>query len=315
MSELHVVFGTGAIGRAVMETLLSRGKQVRMVNRSGRGELPAGVELLSGDAADPSFSRQAAEGASVVYNVLNPPYHQWPELFPKLQASVVEGAAAAGAKLVVMENVYMYGDPKGQPLTEDIPYAAHTKKGQVRAQMSRDLIDAHEKGRLQVTIGRASDYFGPGGGVQSPLGDLVIGRALAGKSAQMIGNIDMLHTYTYIPDIGRALVTLGEHDEAFGEAWHIPNSPTLTTRAIIERIYEAVGQPVQIQVAPKPLLWLMGRFDRTLGEIWEMLYEFEQPFVVDHGKYDKAFGDHATPLPDALHATIDWHRQQEVQPA
>ena len=96
-NELHVVFGTGPVGMAVADELLRRGRRVRMVNRSGRASVPAGVEVVRGDAADPIFTREVSAGAAVVYNVLNPPYHKWPELFPPLQVGVLEGAAAAGA--------------------------------------------------------------------------------------------------------------------------------------------------------------------------------------------------------------------------
>ena len=130
--ELHIIFGTGPVGTAVMEELLQRGKQVRMINRSGNMEnLPEGVDLVAGDATDFNFSRKAAEGARVIYNCLNPPYHLWSQLFPKLQAGVVEAAASTGAKLVVMENLYMYGETHGKLITEDMPYAATTKKGKV----------------------------------------------------------------------------------------------------------------------------------------------------------------------------------------
>src|ERR687896_254373 len=105
--ELHVVFGTGPVGLAVMDELVSKGKRVRMVNRSGRANVPEGVEVVGGDAADPTFTREVSEGASVVYFALNPPYNKWPELFPGLQAGVLEGAASAGAKLIAMENLYI----------------------------------------------------------------------------------------------------------------------------------------------------------------------------------------------------------------
>ncbi len=315
MSELHVIFGTGAVGMAIMDELVAQGKPVRMVNRSGKAAVPPGVTVLAGDAADVPFTRKAAEGASVVYNALNPAYHQWVELFPKLQAGVLAGAAAAGAKLVAMENVYMYGDPKGRLITEDLPYNPHTRKGQVRAQMSRDLIAAHEKSTARVAIGRASDFFGPRSTDQSPLGELVIGRGLQGKAAQVIGNPNLPHTYTYIPDIGRALVTLGARDEALGQTWHIPNAPAMTTRQIIEMIYAELGQPAKIQAAPRPLLRVMGLFDKNIAEIWEMLYEFEQPFIVDSSKFERTFGQRATPLPDAIRATIHWFRQHVAQAA
>jgi hypothetical protein len=139
-----------------------------------------------------------------------------------------------GARLVSMENVYMYGRPAGRPLTEDRTYDARTKKGQLRGRMARDLLAAHNSGRVPVAIGRASDYFGPGGGAQSNLGDRVIPAALNGKTATVLGAPDQPHTYTYIPDIGEGLVVLGEHPDAPGQVWHLPNDPeTRSTRQMV----------------------------------------------------------------------------------
>jgi hypothetical protein len=167
----HVIFGTGAIGLATLDALRRRGETVRLVNRSGTAPVPDDIEVLGGDASDPAFTTAAAQGAQVVYQTLNPPYPKWVELFPALQASVLAAAQATGARLVSMENVYMYGRPNGQPLTETRPYSADTKKGTLRARMARELQAAHQAGRVQVAIGRASDYFGPRGGAQSMLGD------------------------------------------------------------------------------------------------------------------------------------------------
>ena len=146
----HVIFGTGAIGLATLDALRRRGETVRLVNRSGTAPVPDDVEVVGGDASDPAFTTAAARGARVVYQTLNPPYHQWAELFPALQAGVLAAAEASGARLVSMENVYMYGRPDGQPLTETRPYAAHTKKGQLRARMARELLAAHQAGHVQV---------------------------------------------------------------------------------------------------------------------------------------------------------------------
>jgi nucleoside-diphosphate-sugar epimerase len=304
---LHVVFGTGPVGLAVMDELVSKGERVRMVNRSGRASVPHGVEVVGGDAADPTFTREASDGASVVYFALNPPYNKWPELFPPLQAGVLEGATAAGAKLIAMENLYMYGPTDGRPLTEDLPYAPNTRKGKVRATMSKELIEAHTSGKVRVAIGRASDYFGPRVLV-SAAGEQVFGRAVRGKSAQVAGDPDQPHTYTYVPDIGRGLAILGEHEEALGQAWHLPSPETLTTRQFVEMIFEEVGKPARIQAAPKILLRAMGLFNPGMREMIEMLYEFEEPFVVDDSKFEEAFGEHATLLKAAIGETVRWYR-------
>jgi nucleoside-diphosphate-sugar epimerase len=306
--ELHVVFGTGPVGTSVMEALMQRGRcRVRMVNRSGRASVPEGVEVVGGDATHEAFAREVSQGASVVYFALNPPYNKWPELFPPLQAGVLEGAAAAGAKLVVMENLYMYGPTDGRPLTEDLPYAPNTRKGTIRARMSKELLGAHSSGKVRVAIGRASDYFGPRV-LASAAGEQVFGRAVEGKSAQVAGDPNQPHTYTYAPDVGRGLVILGEREEALGQAWHLPSPETLTTRQFVEMIFEEVGKPARVQAAPKIVLRAMGLFNAGIREMIEMLYEFEEPFVVDHSKFEEAFGEHATPLREAIGHTVRWYR-------
>jgi nucleoside-diphosphate-sugar epimerase len=308
--ELHVVFGTGAVGMSVMDALIQRGpRRVRMVNRSGRARVPHGVEVTGGDATDEAFTREASEGASVVYFALNPPYDKWPELFPPLQAGVLEGAASAGAKLIAMENLYMYGPTGGRPITEDLPYAATTRKGTVRARMSQELMEAHKSGRVQVAIGRASDFFGPRVLASAP-GEQVFGRAVQGKSAQVAGDPDQPHTYTYAPDIGKGLVILGEREEALGRAWHLPSPETVTTREFVGMIFEEVGKPARLQAAPKLVLRALGLFNPPLRETIEMLYEFEEPFVVDNSRFERELGEQATPLREAIQRTVRWYREE-----
>jgi nucleoside-diphosphate-sugar epimerase len=308
--ELHVVFGTGPMGMSVMDELVQRGpRRIRMVNRSGRAAVPDSVEVLGGDATDEAFAREASEGASVVYFALNPPYNKWPELFPRLQAGVLEGAASAGAKLIVMENLYMFGSTGGRPITEDLPHAPSTRKGRVRAMMSKELMKAHKSGRVRVAIGRASDFFGPRV-LASAAGEQVFGRAVEGKSAQVAGDPDQPHTYTYVPDIGKGLVILGEREEALGQAWHLPSPETVTTRQFVEMIFEEVGKPARLQAAPKIVLRALGLFNPPLRETIEMLYEFEEPFVVDDSRFEREFGEQATPLREAIQRTVRWYREE-----
>ncbi len=306
----HVIFGTGAIGLATLDALLRRGETVRMVNRSGMARVPDDVEVLAGDAADPRFTIQASRGARVVYQTLNPPYAQWEEQFPGLQAGVLAAAAAHGARLVSMENVYMYGRPAGRPLIETREYAAHTKKGRLRGRMAHELLAAHQAGRVSVAIGRASDYFGPRGGAQSNLGDRLFPAALDGKTASVLGDPDQPHSYTYIPDIGEGLAVLGEHPDAPGQVWHLPNDPdTRTTRQLVDVVFRLAGQSrTRLRQMPPVVLRLASLTNRTLRELLEMQYQFEEPFIVDSSKITTTLGVHATPIEKALAATLGTYR-------
>jgi nucleoside-diphosphate-sugar epimerase len=308
----HVVFGTGAVGLATMEALLRRGETVRMVNRSGAAAVPAQVEVVRGDAADPAFTVEVARGAGVVYQTLNPPYARWVEEWPGLQAGVLAAAQAHGARLVSMENVYMYGRPAGRPLTEDRAYAARTTKGRLRARLATELLAAHEAGRVEVAIGRASDYFGPRGGAQSNLGDRLFPAALAGRTASVLGDPDQPHTYTYIPDIGEGLAVLGEHPAAPGQVWHLPNDPvTRTTRQLAELVFALVGGgPGRDRQVPPLVLRLVALVNPTVRELLEMQYQFAEPFVVDSTKI-AALGAHATPVEQALADTLASYRSSQ----
>ena len=306
----HVIFGTGAIGLATLDALRNRGESARLVNRSGHARVPDDVEVVGGDAGDPAFTVAVSAGALVVYQTLGLPYGQWTAKFPALQAAVLAAAQANGARLVSMENVYMYGRPHGHPLTENTAYAAHTKKGQLRGRMARDLLAANETGRVEVAIGRASDYFGPRGGTQSNLGDRVMPAALAGKTATVLGDPDQPHTYTYLPDIGEGLAVLGEHPDAPGQVWHLPNDPdTHTTRHLVDIAYQAAGQPrTRVRGIPAFLLRALGLVNPVMRELVEMQYEYQAPFIVDSSKITDKLGAHATPLDTAVEATLASYR-------
>jgi nucleoside-diphosphate-sugar epimerase len=305
-SPRHVIFGTGAIGLATMDALHARGETVRLVNRSGRAPAPEGVEVVGGDASDPAFTTAVSEGAHVIYQTLNPPYDQWEQQFPALQAGVLAAAQAHGARLVSMENVYMYGRPNGRPLTEDRAHEAHTHKGQLRSRMSRELLAAHDAGTVEVAIGRASDYFGPRGGAQSNLGDRLFPAALAGRTATVLGSPDQPHTYTFIPDIGEGLAVLGEHPDAPGQVWHLPNDPdTHTTRQLVDTVYTLAGQSrTRLRQVHPLLLRAAAITNPTVRSLLEMQYQFDEPFIVDSARITTRLGVSATPLERALEQTL-----------
>jgi nucleoside-diphosphate-sugar epimerase len=306
----HVIFGTGAIGLAALDALRRRGETARLVNRSGHARVPDDVEVVGGDARDPAFTTEVTHGAGVIYQTLNPPYAEWTAQFPLLQAGVLAAAEGAGARLVSMENVYMYGRPAGRVLTEDLAYDAHTTKGQLRGRMARDLLAAHDAGRVEVAIGRASDYFGPHGGAQSNLGDRVFPAALTGRTANVLGDPDHPHTYTYVPDIGEGLVVLGEHPDAPGQVWHLPNDPdTRSTRQLVDIVYRQAGQTRgKLRRLPPVVLSALGLVNPTMRELVEMQYQFEEPFIVDSSKIANKLGIEATALEQALSDTLRAYR-------
>jgi nucleoside-diphosphate-sugar epimerase len=311
MSEggLHVVFGTGQVGLALADRLAGLGITVRAVSRRRPATLADGVDWRPADATDLEAATNAAKGASVVYQCLNAPYTRWPELFPPLQQGVLTAAEHAGALLVTLENVYAYGPAGGKPMTEDLPLAATTSKGRTRAAMTAELLAAEAAGRVRVAIGRASDFFGAGA-TESTLGQRVFGNAVAGKRADFIGNPDLPHTYSYVPDIAAGLATLGTDERAAGQVWHLPGPETVTTRGILDLVAAEVGHPVAVRNVPPLALRAMGLVSPLMRGLAEMAYEFEEPFILDTTKFESAFGTAATPLATAIADTVAWYRIQ-----
>ena len=306
--RLHVVFGTGQVGSALAAHLAGLGIAVREVSRHRPATLAGGIDWRAADVTDPEAAADAAKGASVVYQCVNAPYTQWPELFPPLQRGVLAAAERTGALLVALENLYGYGPTGGRPMTEDLPLIATTVKGRTRAAMTAELLAAAEAGRVRLAIGRASDFFGPGVTQGSTLGERVFGNALAGRRADFIGNPDLPHTYSYVPDIAAGLATLGTDPRAAGQVWHLPGPQTVTTRALLDLVAGEVGHQVAVRSLPKLAVRALGLVNPMLRELAEMAYEFDQPFILDTSKYESAFGAAGTPLADAIAATVAWYR-------
>jgi nucleoside-diphosphate-sugar epimerase len=226
---------------------------------------------------------------------------------------VLDAAERAEALLVTLENVCGYGPTGGKPMTEDLPLAATTSKGRTRAAMTTALLAAAEAGRVRIAIGRASDFFGPGV-TESTLGSRVFGNAVSGKRADFIGNLDLLHSFSYVPDIATGLVTLGTDERAVGQVWHLPGPETVSTRDLLQLVADEVGHEVGVRNVPKLMLRVLGLVSPMMRGLAEMSYEFEQPFVLDTSKFDAVFATATTPLATAISDTIAWYQTQRSTP-
>ncbi|HYU78295.1 MAG TPA: NAD-dependent epimerase/dehydratase family protein [Vicinamibacterales bacterium] len=310
VTELHVVFGAGQVGQPLARLLLDAGKRVRVAKRSPGG-VPPGADVIQGDATDAAFCADAAEGAATIYHCMNPPYdtRRWAELVPRWMDNLIAAARRSGARLVVLDNVYMLGRPGGRRLDEDSPVNPNSRKGEIRARAAERLFDAHRRGELLATAGRASDYYGPGGTL-THVGDQFWRPALKGRRAWVLANPDAVHTYHYIPDVAAGLMTLGgAAADVYGQPWMLPCAPAETMRTLVARFSRELGREIRLAVAPRWLVKAMGIFVPLVREVEEMSYQWDEPFVIDDRRFRQRFQQQPTDVDEAALATVRWARQ------
>jgi nucleoside-diphosphate-sugar epimerase len=308
--DLHVIFGAGQVGTYLARRLLTSGRRVRIARRS---DVPApnGAEVVRGDAADAAFCVSAAQGAAVVYHCMNPPYSTqlWRDLLPRYMGNLIAAAGRSGARLVVLDNLYMLGRPPDGRLDENTPMQPRSRKGEIRAQVAARLFDAHARGLVRAISGRASDFYGPGG-TQTHLGDQFWPRMLAGKPGRLAIDPDAIHTYHYIPDVAEGLAALGDApDDCYGRPWMLHCQPATTLRALVKEFEPHLGRPIAIAYMRPWLVKLLGLFVPIMREIDEMLYQWEGPFIVDDSRFRARFGVEPTPPDPAARETVKWAQE------
>jgi nucleoside-diphosphate-sugar epimerase len=270
-----------------------------------------GIEVVALDVRDADAVARAAEGASVVYHCVNPLYHQWPEMLLPMARGITEGTSRAGAKLVALDNLYMYGDTSH--MTEATPVGPVSKKGALRVQAAEIMLEANARGGSGVAIGRAADFFGPESAL-TVFGERFFQRVLAGQSAQLFGNVDLPRSYSYTPDVAEGLVTLGLHREARG-LYMLPVNPPETTRQLVARFARALGREIRIELVPNWLLRAVGLFIPEVSEMAEMTYQWRQAYRLDDAKIRAEFGLTATPWDAAVASTAAWGMAAYGKPA
>jgi nucleoside-diphosphate-sugar epimerase len=307
MTDRITIFGYGPVGRATATRLLAEGREVIIAQRPAPPDLPKGATFAPCDAVDRDAVGKAVRGAGQFVVAIGFSYSGvvWREAWPKTIANFVAASKASGARMVFIDNLYMYG-PQTTPLTEDMPLSGYGLKPAARSAATRIWMEPAAKGEALITALRAPDFYGPGVG-NSYLGDTSIGKLAQGKPAIFVGSPDVLHDYAYVPDIARATTTLlAAPDSAFGKAWHVPCAPTRSTRDILAIAAETLGVKLRISAMPAWMLGASAMFSPFLRELVEMRFQWDRPYHVDASPFASALWVDATPfetgVPETAHS-------------
>jgi nucleoside-diphosphate-sugar epimerase len=299
----------GVIANEVASILAAEKKPFRLVSRTGR-TADGATEAVAADLADREQTIRAVTGSETVLLLAGLKYDHkvWAATWPKIMANTIEACRRAGAKLLFFDNVYMYGRVSG-PMTEETPFNPCSRKGEVRAQIATTLLEAMRSGAVTAIIARAPDFYGPRTTNAVP-NNLVFDPYSKKQKAQCLVNDAVPHSLIYTPDAARGVMTLLGSDTAWNQTWHLPTTPQPPTGAeLIRTIAEAMGVAPQYRVLNRPMVRVFGWINPLVGEVYEMLYQNDSPYLFDSSKYARAFGFEGTPYAEGVRATAAWYRR------
>jgi nucleoside-diphosphate-sugar epimerase len=308
MSKTFVVTGAGPVGWTVAGQLAGSGHRVRILTRSGSGPTHPLVERVSGDAKDASQLRKVFAGADAVFHCIHGSAYTaaaWEAELPAAEQAVMEAAQEAGAVVVFPESLYSYSEPH-RVMTESSPRSATGGKRGLRT----ELLQARDASATPTVSVVAGDFFGPRVRMAHG-GERIVVPILAGRNVSVVGSARQPHSFTYVADLARAMITAAGMPSAWNSVWHAPTGPAITQRELAHAFAAAAGQPEpKVRALPGWVLRAGGIFSTDARELAETLYQFEKPFVMDSSLSEATLGLAPTPLPEAAAATVEWWRQQ-----
>jgi len=310
---IHIILGAGgAIGTVLAEELLKNDEAVKLVSRTGH--FMEGTETAIADLTNFETTLSAVDKSSIVYLMAGLPYDRkvWRKKWPLIMSNTIEACKAKGARLIFFDNVYMYGRVDGR-MTEETPVDPDSAKGKIRAEIAGNLLNEMKSGNIKAMITRAADFYGPHAAKASLPYLFVFEKLAHGKKAQVLVNPQAKHSYTYTEDCGKALYMLAMDNEAYGEIWHLPTagSPP-TNEEFIEIAADLMQAEPKYSILRKWMVGLAGLFDKTVREVYEMLYQNQSDYVFDSTKFENRYSFKPTSYEKGIEETIVHFRRKRM---
>ena len=307
---MKTILGTGQLGLAIMQLLLEKNpnENILLVNRTGKLNIsiPQNVQVTAADVTSKTDMVTIARKSDLIFSCTDMPYDQWAHFYPATANALAYALSETNAKLVFADNLYSYGNVMGAAMNEQMPHSATTKKGKIRAGVINTLLYSGEPYNCRVAFVKAADFIGPR--IHKGIfGTDFLDRIYNEKRVMLFGNIDLPHTFTYINDFAAAMINVGTANDSFGQLWHVPNAPALSLDKWVHLFEVIADKKIKKLVTPKFIIRIAGLFNSFIKELYEMAYQFEYPYLVNHDKYVSRFGNHITYPSDIVKETVEWY--------
>ncbi|WP_428660344.1 hypothetical protein [Runella sp.] len=307
---MKTILGTGQLGIAIMEILLKNNsnEQILLVNRKGKVGLvlPGNVGIMAADVTNKTDMETIARQSEVIFSCTDVPYQQWEDFYPATAVALAYALGKTNAKLVFADNLYSYGNVAGAVMTEEMPHKAKTKKGQIRAGVINTLLNSGEEFSNRVAFVKAADFIGPRI-YKGLFGTDFLDKLYHNKSIILSGKPALPHTFSYINDFAAAMINVGNANDSFGQIWHVPNAPAMNLKEWVRLFETETGKKAKLVVLPRFIVWIAGLFDSLIREFYELGYQFEYPYLVNHAKYISRFGNHSNDPQRIVRETVKWY--------
>ncbi len=300
---MQTILGAGgSIGVELAKALKSYTSEIRLVSRNPQ-KVNETDEIFKADLLNAEDLKKAVSGSEIVYVTAGFTYSHkiWKENWPKLIQNLLSICESEGCKLVFFDNVYMYDKDSLSPMTEDTPVRPPSKKGEIRAEIAKMILDRAKDGKVKALIARSADFYGPAIEKNSILTETVLKPLSQGKTANWLGSDRFRHSFTFTPDAGKATALLGNTESAYGQVWHLPTAPNpYTGKEWVENVARNMKVKPAYRVVSKFMVQLIGLFSPVMKESVEMLYQYDREYIFDSSKFEKEFDMKPTSYEDGI---------------
>lgn len=304
----------GAIGIELAKALTAYTSDIRLVNRNPK-KVNQTDSLFPADLSKKSEVFKAIEGSAIIYVVVGFPYKTsvWKELWPAFIQNVIEACLEYNSKLVFFDNVYAIGGNNVNHITENSPISPVSKKGEIRAEVNRLILENIKKNQLQAIIARAPDFFGGTSRQNSVIMNLVYDNLVKNKKAQWFCNAKIVHSIGFVPDLAKGTAILGNTPEAYNQIWNLPTDPQrITGEEWIQLFAKELSKQNKFTVLPNWLVKVIGLFVPIMKELAEMNYQYDRDYYFDSSKFNEYFK--FTPTSNAVAVKQAVEQMKESEP-
>ena len=298
---MHTILGAGGpVANALARELSNNNETVRLVSRKPISSTQKNISWKKGDLLNYAELLEATKGSTVIYLTAGLVYDKdvWKVQWPVIMQNFINLGKETGARLIFFDNVYMYGLVDG-PMKEDTPYNTLSVKGEVRAKVATTLMDEVKAGNINASIARGADFYGTDN-LNSFFDMMVLNNYAQKKTAQWIGKPQKLHSFSYIPDMGKGMYLLGQKPESDNQIWHMPTASVLPGKQLIEMAANVYGVKPKYFAVNKFMLWAYGLFNKQVMGTVEMYYQYNHDYNFDSSKFEKAFNFKPTSYADGI---------------